>query len=188
MKRISFICLLIMACSLSGQAQFWIDFGWNEPHCRNCQWMEQALRLQGRQAAKYHETIHKYGQRIEREARRDYRYWDKSARKIYDLRMARDRNIERLLSPSQFRSYIGYIRQDPKRIHDYKNWYNNPSYPGHRPSHDCRQYENTYWSHKWKSDNRRHDDDHYDRDWDDDNDHHNNGRSERSSRPRSNRH
>lgn len=30
MKRISFICLLILLCSLPGQAQFWISFGWNE--------------------------------------------------------------------------------------------------------------------------------------------------------------
>lgn len=33
MKRISFICVLILLCSLPGQAQFWISFGWNDPHC-----------------------------------------------------------------------------------------------------------------------------------------------------------
>lgn len=183
MKRISFICLLIIVCSLSAHAQFWIDFGWNEPHCRNCEWMERTLRLQGRQAAKYHETIHKYGQRIEREARRDYRHWDKSARKIYDLRIARDRNIQRLLSPSQFRSYIRFARENPKRIHDYRNWYNNPSYPKYRPSRDCRHYEDTYWTYRWESGKEHRDDYHND----DRDDHDNKGRSERTSRPRSNR-
>lgn len=82
MKRISFICLLILLCSLPGQAQFWISFGWNEPHCQSCLWMEQAMRLNGRQAADYHNIVHKYGQKIEKEARKHYRYWDQSAKRF----------------------------------------------------------------------------------------------------------
>ena len=58
--------------------------------------MEQAMHLPARQAAEYHKIIHKYGQKIEKEARRDYRYWDRAARRIYDLRMERDRKIQRI--------------------------------------------------------------------------------------------
>ena len=134
MKRISFICLLILLCSLPGQAQFWISFGWNEPHCQSCLWMEQAMRLNGRQAADYHNIVHKYGQRIEKEARKHYRYWDQSAKKIFNLRMERDRKLQRVLSPSQFRLYVRFVRERPQRIHDYQGWYNNPHYPNYRPS------------------------------------------------------
>ncbi|WP_233567240.1 hypothetical protein [Parabacteroides sp. AM58-2XD] len=133
MKRISFICLLILLCSLPGQAQFWISFGWNEPHCQSCLWMEQAMRLNGRQAADYHNIVHKYGQRIEKEARKHYRYWDQSAKKIFNLRMERDRKLQRVLSPSQFRLYVRFVRERPQRIHDYQGWYNNPHYPNYRP-------------------------------------------------------
>ena len=91
MKRFSLLCVLAILCSLPAYSQFWISFGWNEPHCQNCLWMEQAMHLPARQAAEYHKIIHKYGQKIEKEARRDYRYWDRAARRIYDLRMERDR-------------------------------------------------------------------------------------------------
>ena len=87
MKRFSLLCVLAILCSLPAYSQFWISFGWNEPHCQNCLWMEQAMHLPARQAAEYHKIIHKYGQKIEKEARRDYRYWDRAARRIYDLRM-----------------------------------------------------------------------------------------------------
>ena len=75
MKRFSLLCVLAILCSLPAYSQFWISFGWNEPHCQNCLWMEQAMHLPARQAAEYHKIIHKYGQKIEKEARRDYRYW-----------------------------------------------------------------------------------------------------------------
>lgn len=99
MKRFSLLCVLAILCSLPAYSQFWISFGWNEPHCQNCLWMEQAMHLPARQAAEYHKIIHKYGQKIEKEARRDYRYWDRAARRIYDLRMERDRKIQRILTP-----------------------------------------------------------------------------------------
>lgn len=152
MKRIRIIsCLVVLlVCSLSAHGQFWISFGWNEPHCQNCLWMEEALRLPARQAAEYHKIIHKYGQKIEREARRDCRYWEKAARKIYDLRMERDRKLQRLLTPSQFRMYVRFVRESPQRIHDYRGWYKNPHYPHYRPSHTCIHYEDHYWKHDWK--------------------------------------
>ena len=78
MKRFSLLCVLAILCSLPAYSQFWISFGWNEPHCQNCLWMEQAMHLPARQAAEYHKIIHKYGQKIEKEARRDYRYWDRA--------------------------------------------------------------------------------------------------------------
>lgn len=155
MKRISFICLLILLCSLPGKAQFWISFGWNEPHCQNCLWMEQAMRLNGRQAADYHTIVHKYGQKIEKEARKHYRYWDQSARKIFNLRMERDRKLQRVLSPSQFRLYVRFVRERPQRIHDYQGWYNNPNYPDYRPSHVCWRYEDHYWHNQWEYVNGR---------------------------------
>ena len=155
MKRISFICLLILLCSLPGQAQFWISFGWNEPHCQSCLWMEQAMRLNGRQAADYHNIVHKYGQRIEKEARKHYRYWDQSAKKIFNLRMERDRKLQRVLSPSQFRLYVRFVRERPQRIHDYQGWYNNPNYPDYRPSHVCWRYEDHYWYNEWVYSNGR---------------------------------
>lgn len=155
MKRISFVCLLILLCSLPGQAQFWISFGWNEPHCQSCLWMEQAMHLNGRQAADYHHIIHKYGQKIEKEARKHYRYWDHSAKKIFNLRMERDRKLQRVLSPSQFRLYVRFVRERPQRIHDYQGWYNNPNYPDYRPSHTCWRYEDHYWHCRWEYDGGR---------------------------------
>ena len=155
MKRISFICLLILLCSLPGQAQFWISFGWNEPHCQSCLWMEQAMRLNGRQAADYHNIVHKYGQRIEKEARKHYRYWAQSAKKIFNLRMERDRKLQRVLSPSQFRLYVRFVRERPQRIHDYQGWYNNPHYPNYRPSDICWRYEDHYWHNQWEYSNGR---------------------------------
>lgn len=150
MKRISLICILILLCSLPGKSQFWISFGWNEPHCQNCLWMEQAMHLNGRQAADYHKIIHKYGQRIEKEARRHYRYWDQSARKIYDLRMDRDRKLQHILNPQQFRLYVRFVREHPQRIHDYQGWFNNPHYPDYRPTNDCFRYEDRYWHCDWE--------------------------------------
>ena len=119
MKRFSLLCVLAILCSLPAYSQFWISFGWNEPHCQNCLWMEQAMHLPARQAAEYHKIIHKYGQKIEKEARRDYRYWDRAARRIYDLRMERDRKIQRLLTPAQFNLYVRFVREHPQRIHDF---------------------------------------------------------------------
>lgn len=130
MKRFSLLCVLAILCSLPAYSQFWISFGWNEPHCQNCLWMEQAMHLPARQAAEYHKIIHKYGQKIEKEARRDYRYWDRAARHIYDLRMERDRKIQRILTPAQFNLYVRFVREHPQRIHDYRGWYANPRYPG----------------------------------------------------------
>ena len=128
MKKLSILLIAILFCSLQGHAQFWISFGWNEPHCQNCLWMEQAIRMTNRQAAEYHKIIHRYGEKIEREARKHYRYWDQSARKIYKLRMERDRKLQRILSPSQFRLYVRFVREAPTRIHDWRGWYNNPHY------------------------------------------------------------
>ena len=45
MKKLSILLIAILFCSLQGHAQFWISFGWNEPHCQNCLWMEQAIRM-----------------------------------------------------------------------------------------------------------------------------------------------
>lgn len=103
MKKLSILLIAILFCSLQGHAQFWISFGWNEPHCQNCLWMEQAIRMTNRQAAEYHKIIHRYGEKIEREARKHYRYWDQSARKIYKLRMERDRKLQRIL---RLRSFV----------------------------------------------------------------------------------
>lgn len=155
MKRIYLLCMLMLLCSLPGQAQFWISFGWNEPHCQSCLWMEQAMRLNGRQAADYHNIVHKYGQKIEKEARKHYRYWDQSAKKIFNLRMERDRKLQRVLSPSQFRLYVRFVRERPQRIHDYQGWYNNPNYPDYRPSHVCWRYEDHYWYNEWVYSNGR---------------------------------
>ena len=120
--------------------------------------------------------IHKYGQKIEKEARRDYRYWDRAARRIYDLRMERDRKIQRLLTPAQFNLYVRFVREHPQRIHDYRGWYANPRYPDRRPSHDCRRYEDNYWNYRWGTihhDNHWRDDRHdSDRHWDRDNHRH----------------
>ena len=113
MKRFSLLCVLAILCSLPAYSQFWISFGWNEPHCQNCLWMEQAMHLPARQAAEYHKIIHKYGQKIEKEARRDYRYWDRAARRIYDLRMERDRKVQRILTPAQFNLYVRFVREHP---------------------------------------------------------------------------
>lgn len=153
MKRISLICLLVFLCSLPGYSQFWISFNWNDSHCDNCLWMEHALHLSSRRAAEYHRIIHKYGKKIEREARRETRYWERSAERIYKLRMERDRALQRLLSPSEFRLYVRFIRETPTRIHDYRGWFNHPYYPNYRPSAYCHHYEDSYWGCDWKYNN-----------------------------------
>lgn len=153
MKRWSILLLIVLSCSMQGHAQFWLSFGWNEPHCKNCHWMENAIRMTSRQAAEYHKIIHKYGEKIEREARKHHRYWDQSAEKIYKLRMERDRKLQRILSPSQFDLYVRYIRETPTRIHDWRGWYNHPHYPKYRPSTVCIHYEDHYWHHKWGKNN-----------------------------------
>ena len=155
MKKLSILLIAILFCSLQGHAQFWISFGWNEPHCQNCLWMDQAIRMTHRQAAEYHKIIHRYGEKIEREARKHYRYWDQSARKIYKLRMERDRKLQRILSPSQFRLYVRFVREAPTRIHDWRGWYNNPHYPHYRPSNACYRYEDHYWHCQWEYTNNR---------------------------------
>jgi len=113
--------------------------------------MANTLRLNNRQAAEYHKVIHKYGKRIEKEARRDYRYWDKSAARIYDLRIDRDQKVRRILTPSQFNAYINFTRERPQRIHDYRGWYENPRYAGRYHSPDWRRYEDRYWSYHWNA-------------------------------------
>ena len=120
MKRMFLTCVLAICCVLTGYGQFWISFHWDSPGCDQCVRMESALRLSPKRAEKYHKIIHKYGKKIEKEARREYRYWDRAAERIYDLRMSRDREIQRLLSPSQFDLYIRLTRENPKRIHDYR--------------------------------------------------------------------
>ena len=149
MKRVGLICILIILCSLPGYSQFWISFNWNASHCDNCLWMEHALHLSGKRAAEYHHIIHKYGKKIEREARRDTRYWERSAERIYRLRMERDRALQRLLSPGEFRLYVRFIREVPTRIHDYRGWFNHPHHPHFRPSAHCHHYENSYWHCDW---------------------------------------
>ena len=76
MKRFSLVMLLAIFCSLPAFSQFWIHVEWGAPHCRHCEWMEEAVCLSPREAAEYHRIIHKYGERIERDARKEYRYWD----------------------------------------------------------------------------------------------------------------
>lgn len=149
MKRLGLLCVLMVLCALPAYSQFWIDFRWEESHCQNCLWMEQSLRLPPRQAAEYHRLVHQYGKKIEKEARRDSRYWDRAARNIYNYRLERDRKIQYVLTPSQFNLYIRYTRERPALIHDYQGWYNNPHYPHYRPSHDCRHYEEDYWNYRW---------------------------------------
>lgn len=149
MKRMSIIALLLLVCSLPGYSQFWIEFGWHEPQCNQCVSMAHTLRLSNKQAREYQKIVHKYGQKIEKEARKDYKHWDKAARKIYDLRMDRDRKIQRLLSHQQFSVYIHAIQDRPQRIHDYRGWYENPRYAGHRHSPDWRRLESQYWTYHW---------------------------------------
>ncbi len=149
MKRFSMITLLMLVCSVATYSQIWIAFGWNDSHCRDCEWMERSLRMTDRQARDYHNIVHKYGQKIEKEARKEYKHWDKAYRKIYDLRMDRDRKLQRILSPQQFGLYIRLTREQPIRIHDYRGWYENPRYTGYRILPDWRRYEDTYWSFRW---------------------------------------
>lgn len=155
MKKITFITLLLMLLSFQGNAQFWINFGWGEPNCRTCDWMERALRMTPRQARDYNKIVHRYGEKIERETRRPHKYWDDCARHIYDLRIERDRRLQRILSPNQFRSYIRYSRENPTRIHDWRGWYNNPHYPTYRPSRGCHRYEDHYWHSEWEYRNNK---------------------------------
>ncbi|MDH6313619.1 hypothetical protein M2137_002409 [Parabacteroides sp. PFB2-10] len=149
MKRLSVIALLLLLCSLPGYSQFWIEFGWHETQCRQCASMAQSLRLSPKQARDYQKVVHKYGQKIEKEARRDYKHWDKAARKIYDLRMDRDRKIQRMLTPQQFGMYVYAVQERPQRIHDYNGWYENPRYAGYRHSPDWRRLERQYWTYHW---------------------------------------
>ncbi len=149
MKRFRMITLMMLVCSVAAYSQIWISFGWNDSHCRDCEWMERSLRMTDRQARDYHNIVHKYGQKIEKEARKDYKHWDKAYRNIYSLRMDRDHKIQRILSPEQFGLYIRFTREEPVRIHDYRGWYENPRYYGYQIHTDWRRYEDRYWSFRW---------------------------------------
>ena len=155
MKRWSIVLMIVLLSYLQGHAQFWISFGWNEPYCESCHWMENAIRMTDYQAAEYHKIIHRYGERIEQEACRPYRYWDQVAEKIYRLRMERDRKLQHILSPKQFHLYVDLIREVPTRIHDWRGWFNNPHYPEYHPSNICYRYEDHYWHSRWEYSNKR---------------------------------
>lgn len=155
MRTWKLIALLVVMCSLPGQAQFWLHVEWGAPHCRQCAWMEEALHLPPHARNDYQRIIHQYGKKIEREAHRDYRHWDRSAERIYDLRMARDGRLQRLMSPDQFRLYIHLIREVPQRVHDYRGWYANPHHPDWHPSNLCFRFEDSYWDCRWDYRNGR---------------------------------
>ncbi|MGM9759617.1 MAG: hypothetical protein ACI30I_05815 [Parabacteroides sp.] len=148
MKRISLFLICLMLCGMPGFGQVWVSINWAAPHCDNCLWMEHALHLHGKRAADYHRIIHKYGEKIEREACRASHYWEESAERIFNLRMERDRALQRLLSPAEFGLYVRFIRESPTRAHDYRNWYH-ARRPEFRPSHHCMAYEDHYWNSKW---------------------------------------
>ena len=59
MKRFSLMMVLALICSLPAFSQFWINIEWGAPHCRHCEWMENALRLDPYEAAEYHRIIHR---------------------------------------------------------------------------------------------------------------------------------
>ena len=151
MKRIILMSLLVWFLSLPGYGQFWVKFEWGIASCPECRWMESALHLPPSAAREYQRIIHSYGKRIEREARRDCRHWDRSAKRIFDLRMERDRHLQALMDYGQFNLYVRLIRETPKRIHDYIGWYNNPYCPDFHPTHDCYWYEDAYWHGTWRN-------------------------------------
>lgn len=150
MKRISIILAFILALSLPGYAQWEDDFDWDDPDCSYCLWMENAIGMSDRQAYDYQYIIHQYGIRIEREANRSYRYWDRVAKNIYELRMERDSRLQDILSPSQFRLYITLSREQPTRIHDWNGWFNTRRYVQYYPSSICYRYEDHYWHSLWE--------------------------------------
>lgn len=149
MKRISLILICMMMMTWPAYSQFWISINWENPHCEQCMWMEQALHLYGRRAADYHRIIHKYGKKIEREARRSTRYWEASAERIFALRMERDRALQLILNPEEFRLYVRFIRESPVRIHDYQGWFRHPHHPEFHPSLRCLEFEDHYWTSTW---------------------------------------
>lgn len=145
------MALLFTLVGITGaNAQFWLEFNWGDAHCNSCIWMQQAMRLSDRQMKEYHHIIHQYGRKIEVEARREHKYWDRSAERIYKFRMERDRKLQKLLSNDQFRLFIRFVREEPKRIHDWYGWYKNPRYPDYHPSSICCRYEDRYWHCQWE--------------------------------------
>ena len=104
MKRLLLILILGTLTALPANSQIWISFNWGDPDCGVCLNMEQALGLRYAQSLDYTQVVHEYGRRIQQAALRDYRYWDNSAREIYDLRRERDRimqDIDQLTEESQ---------------------------------------------------------------------------------------
>ncbi len=145
MKRISLILIcMMMVVSWPAYSQFWMSVNWKNPHCEQCRWMEQALHLHGRRAADYHRIIHKYGKKIEHEARRSTRDWEASAKRIFALRMERDRALQLILNPDEFRLYVRYIREAPARIHD-QGW---SKHPQHRSKWRKEERKNHYKDQK----------------------------------------
>jgi hypothetical protein len=113
------------------------------------------LGLNPRQAYEYERIVHNYGEKIEKETRRQSIYWDDSARRIYKLRMERDRRLQRIFTPDQFYLYLELSRENPTFIHDWIGWYNNPLYPRYNPSNECMRYEDNYWHNRWEYRNNR---------------------------------
>lgn len=150
MKRGIIISLIfVLTTCFQAFSQIWVHFEWGKHDCRECAWMCSSLHLSPRAQIEYQKIIHKYGKKIEKEALRDYYYWDRSAERIYKYRMQRDRELQRLMNPAQFRQFIRLARTRPIRIHDYRGWYMNPHHPDWHPSYDCYRWEDSYWDCRW---------------------------------------
>ncbi len=149
MKKVVCLCCFIVMCICASAQQIWINIDWNKKHCDDCLWMQSTLHLPMGKAARYHDIIHDYGRRIAREIERGYHDWDRVALRIYKLRMERDRQLQRLLSPDEFRMFLRFSREFPLRIHDCRGWFNYSGDPHYKPSLDCRRYEDNYWHHEW---------------------------------------
>lgn len=151
MKRFFIVALLTLLCSIQGYSQFEAGLNWKDKNCGTCIWMARALGLPEGDFDKFRKIVHKHGQNIEKAALRSFEDWDKYAKQVYDNRMCRDRKIQRLVTAQQFELYQKYVRENPRRVHDYREWYNDPYFRGTRPTHIVAGYEELYWNHVWVS-------------------------------------
>lgn len=144
MKKIIFLVLIFL---LPGKQSFSQYHYQRQPlPCQECEQMARSMHLSGRQAIEYHKIIHRYSTRIQIEIRKSNGNWDRASRRIYDLRIERDRKLQALLQADQFNVFFRLCCEVPSRIHDRRLWIPR-SYYANRPPRPHQPWDDGIW---WK--------------------------------------
>lgn len=144
-KTRKWIILLILTFIYSSYSYSQLGLNRHRP-CRDCDWMTHSLHLSDNKAKAYYTIIHSYSAKIEKEMRYANRNPKRADLKIRQLRIERERKIQNILTPAQFRLYVRFCKERISRIHEQLRWFNNS------------QYHHRYWTNEqWRDNNHDHD-------------------------------